>query len=86
MRPILCMGNQESKYFFWDLQKLEEGWDIGEEKPKKRRRKPKSGVSSENLSRLEDLRGVKVEGSASSDGAGGATRELPLSSSISVRC
>lgn len=83
MRPILCMGNQESKYFFWDLQKLEEGWDIGEEKPKKRRRKPKSGVSSENLSRLDDLRGgVKVESFASSDGAGGATREWAMSSSI----
>lgn len=25
MRPILCMGTQQSKYLFWDLQRLEEG-------------------------------------------------------------
>ena len=31
MRPMLCMANEESKYCFWDLQKLEEGWDAKDE-------------------------------------------------------
>lgn len=74
MRPILCMGNQESKFFFWDLQRLEEGWDPTDEKTKRKiGRKPKAGVSSENLNRLDDLR--RVESAPSSDGTGGATRK-----------
>ena len=28
---MLCMANEESKYCFWDLQKLEEGWDAKDE-------------------------------------------------------
>ena len=28
MRPILAMGNEMSKFYFWDLQKCEEGEDI----------------------------------------------------------
>ena len=79
MRPILCMGNQESKLFFWDLQRLEEGWEPGEEKkPRKGKggRKAKGGVSAENLNRLEDLRRGESAGSgASNDGTGSATRE-----------
>ena len=39
MRPILAMGNQSSKYFFWDLQRLEEGNDPRDEK--KNNRKPR---------------------------------------------
>ena len=27
VRPILCMGTQESQYLFWDMQRLEEGID-----------------------------------------------------------
>ena len=76
MRPILSMGNQESKFFFWDLQKLEEGWDPAEDKKMKKgekgRRKAKAGVSSENLDRLNDLRSESV----ASDGTGGATRKF----------
>lgn len=30
MRPVLAMGNTESTFRFWDLQKLEEGWNPGE--------------------------------------------------------
>ena len=74
MRPILCMGNQVSKYFFWDLQRLEEGCDPMDEKKSKkpRGRKAKAGVSSENLSRLDDLK--RAESVPSSEGTGGATR------------
>ncbi|KAK3719304.1 hypothetical protein LTR37_004523 [Vermiconidia calcicola] len=83
MRPILSMGNQESKFFFWDLQKLEEGWDPTEEKKKtkgeKRGRKPKATVNTENLSRLNDLRSESV----ASDGTGGAT-PMPSSTSNSA--
>ena len=74
MRPILCMGNQESKFLFWDLQRLEEGWDPADEKVKKKgSRKIKAGVSSENLNRLNDLK--RAESVPSSDGTGGATRK-----------
>lgn len=76
MRPIVSMGNQESKFFFWDLQKLEEGWDPAEEKKTRGKgkpgRKPKGSVSSENLDRLNDLR--RAESVPSSEGTG-ATRE-----------
>lgn len=30
MRPLLAMGNQESAFCFWDLQKLEEGYDASD--------------------------------------------------------
>lgn len=77
MRPILSMGNQESKFLFWDLQRLEEGTDPAEEKEAKARgkqaKKPKGSVSSEGLNRLDGLR--KGESVASSDGTG-ATRKL----------
>jgi polycomb protein EED len=80
MRPILSMGNQQSTFLFWDLQRLQEGWDPAEEKKKKgggtRGRKPKSGVSSENLNRLNDLR----SGSVASDGTGGTTRKFQMQS------
>ena len=74
MRPILSMGNQDSKFLFWDLQRLEEGSDPAEEKAFKKGRKAKSGVSSENLNRLDGLK--RGESVPSSDGTGGATREL----------
>lgn len=31
MRPLLAMGNDKSRFCFWDLQKLEEGYEAGEE-------------------------------------------------------
>lgn len=72
--PILCMGNQESKYFFWDLRKLEEGLDPGDEKKVKgrgkKRRKGIGSVVSENLKRLDDLRSTDSLGSE-----GGSTRK-----------
>ena len=78
MRPILSMGTQESKFLFWDLQRLEEGSDPSEEKVAKGKnkasRKPKGSVSSENLNRLDGLK--RGESVPSSDGTGGATREL----------
>ena len=77
MRPILCMGNQESKFFLWDLQKLEEGWDPSEEKKAKKRpgRKPKAGISSENLNRLDGLRKTESLPSSSDGNGGGGTRK-----------
>jgi polycomb protein EED len=78
MRPILSMGNQESKFLFWDLQRLEEGSEPAEEKvargKSKGSRKPKGSVSSENLNRLDGLK--RGESVPSSDGTGGVTREL----------
>lgn len=79
VRPILSMGNQESKYFFWDLQGLEEGMDPADENKAKGGRKPgkkaKAAVSSVNLDRLDDLR--RAESVPSSDGAtGSATRKF----------
>ena len=77
MRPILSMGNQLSKYVFWDLQRLEEGWDPTDEKKTKGRegrgKKAKGSVSSDNLNRLDGLR--RAESIPSSDGTGGATRK-----------
>ena len=81
MRPILSMGNQESKFLFWDLQRLEEGTDPVEEKVQKAKgkqaKRPKGSVNSENLNRLDGLR--RGESVPSSDGtAGGTTRKLLL--------
>lgn len=67
MRPILAMGNERSKYHFWDLQKLEEGYDASEipktkTKGKKGGRPPKqkkgvaTQVNQSNLDRLSELR------------------------------
>jgi polycomb protein EED len=83
MRPILSMGNQESKFLFWDLQRLEEGSDPADEKVLKKGRKPKGGVSSENLNRLDGLK--RGESIPSSDGTGGATRELTHIPTLSSR-
>ena len=69
------MGNQESKYYFWDLQRLEEGSDPAEEKKTKRPRgrKPKTGALFEGSGPLDDLR--RAESVLSSEGAGGSTRK-----------
>ncbi|EMC93292.1 hypothetical protein BAUCODRAFT_568121 [Baudoinia panamericana UAMH 10762] len=50
MRPMLAMGNEASKYLFWDLQKLEEGWDPDEDKnkAKKPRGRKKMGANAVN--------------------------------------
>lgn len=47
-RPILCMGDQRTRYSFWDLQRLEEGIDPLD-RPKRRaaRRKKGSNVLSD---------------------------------------
>ncbi|KAK5167071.1 uncharacterized protein LTR77_007801 [Saxophila tyrrhenica] len=85
MRPILSMGNQNSTFLFWDLQKLEEGWDPAEEKKKGRGRagkKAKQNVSSENLNRLGSVRSESVASDSKSTG-GGATPKLS-STSIST--
>ena len=68
------MGNQESKYYFWDLQRLEEGLDPAEDKKLKRPRgrKPKGGAMFDSLGPLADLK--RAESVQSSEGAGGSTR------------
>lgn len=71
MRPILVMGNEMSKYLFWDLQKCEEGEDIVVKKGKGGKKKKgavKNGVSAEGLDRLG---GLRRDGSVASDGASG---------------
>lgn len=90
MRPILAMGNEQSKFHFWDLQKLEEGYDASEEKKAKKLRgrkpgpKPKgvatTAVNKSNLDRLGELR---REQSGASEGAAGGTRMYSLSLSLS---
>jgi polycomb protein EED len=43
LRPILAMGDDKSRFMFWDLEKLEEGWSPEEERAlnvKKTGRKP----------------------------------------------
>lgn len=47
-RPILAMGNQLSKMYFWDLQTIEEGFGPGEDDVRKRGRKLKAGTKSSN--------------------------------------
>ncbi|TKA75026.1 hypothetical protein B0A55_04792 [Friedmanniomyces simplex] len=87
MRPVLAMGNEESRFLFWDLQKLEEGYDPDEEKVVKqpRRRKGKgvaasAQVNEGNLDRLGELR--RGESVAGSDAGAGTTD--PSSTSVSV--
>ncbi|KAK5699652.1 hypothetical protein LTR97_005781 [Elasticomyces elasticus] len=72
MRPILVMGNEQTKFHFWDLQKLEEGYDPNEipvKRPTGKKGKKKGGaasapVSEGNLDRLGELRrGESVAGS-----------------------
>lgn len=81
MRPILCMGTEQSKFYFWDLQDLEEGKAYVEEKSRKggRGKKGKASVSSENLNRLDGLRRAEsVASESTGTGAGKSTRESDL--------
>lgn len=82
MRPILSMGNQESTFLFWDLQKLEEGGDPAEEKKRGRGGKagwkPKSTISSENLNRLDEVRSESVASDGNTTGGGGTRESSPL--------
>lgn len=78
MRPVLCMGTEQSKFYFWDLQDIEEGRAYLEEKTRKggRGKKGKASVSSENLNRLDDLRRAEsVASESTGTGAGKRTRE-----------
>ena len=81
---MLCIGNQESKFFFWDLQKLEEGWDPAEEKSTKRKpgRKPKAGINSEALDRLG---GLKHSDSLGSGDAPGAETRMSRACNVNTR-
>ncbi|WPG98803.1 WD40-repeat-containing domain protein [Acrodontium crateriforme] len=74
MRPILAMGNQLSKFLFWDLQVLEEGIDLVDAaRLKKGRgsRKPKLGTITIDPA-LNRVSGLKRDTSIgmSSDGIG----------------
>lgn len=51
-RPMLVMGNIKARFSFWDLQKLEEGYDAEELTAKgKKRKKGVLGLAAANLSR-----------------------------------
>lgn len=65
MRPILSMGNQNSKYFFWDLQKLEEGYDPSEATRTKKsgRAKKTGGDKADNLNRFVREQNMGTESS-----------------------
>nr|POE87957.1 polycomb protein esc [Quercus suber] len=81
LRVILVMGTQQAKYLFWDLQRLEEGYDPSDEsvpttgKPRSRKGKGRANINSENLNRLEDLR--KGSHSLHSDTGESRTRKSP---------
>jgi polycomb protein EED len=50
-RPILAMGNELSKYSFWDLQRIEEGYELGDEaavKPVRKKRGRNAGETALN--------------------------------------
>lgn len=69
MRPILCMGNQESSFWFWDLQRLIEqgGATVTESssKPKAKRTK-KGSAAPQNFDSLDRVRGESVASDATS--------------------
>lgn len=70
MRPVLVMGNTRSKFFFWDLQKCEEGEEVVVKKGKggKRKRGATNAVNVEGLDRLGEL---KRDADVASDSASG---------------
>jgi len=71
MRPILVMGNEASRFYFWDLQKCEEGEEITKKGSKGGRKKSgkTAGLSVESLNRLGGLKNRDV--SVGSDAASG---------------
>jgi polycomb protein EED len=84
MRPILVMGNEASKFYFWDLKKCEEGEEIAMKKGSKggRKKQPKAaGLSVESLDRLGGSK--NRDASVGSDGASG-TYTLPRSHAQSI--
>lgn len=87
MRPILVMGNETSKFYFWDLQKCEEGEDIVKKGKGGRKKAVKGGLNVESLNRLG---GLRRDGSVASDSASGKSTS-PLTSapknsiSVSIR-
>ncbi|KAM0718699.1 hypothetical protein Q7P37_005770 [Cladosporium fusiforme] len=83
MRPILVMGNEMSKFLFWDLQKCEEGEEVVTKKGKGGRKKAgvKNGVSAEGLDRLG---GLKRDVSVASDGASAFNSANSASNSTSA--
>lgn len=74
MRPILVMGNETSKFYFWDLQKCEEGEDIVKKGKGGRKKAVKGGLNVESLDRLG---GLRRDGSVASDGASGKSFPAP---------
>jgi polycomb protein EED len=74
-RPILVMGNERSKFYFWDLQKCEEGEDITKKNRGGRKKTSKDGLDTESLDRLG---GLKRDVSAASDGASGTLPSPPI--------
>jgi len=77
MRPILVMGNETSKFYFWDLQKCEEGEDIVKKGKGGRKKAVKGGLNVESLNRLG---GLRRDGSVASDGASGKPSPNPFPS------
>ncbi|KAI6823508.1 WD40 repeat-like protein [Hortaea werneckii] len=89
MRPVLAMGNDKSRFCFWDLQKLEEGYEAGGKEEEEMRTAVAAGrkkgvaqpVNKMNLDRLSELRrqqGVEIGAEGSSSGA------EPSGTSVSV--
>ncbi|KAK4499130.1 hypothetical protein PRZ48_009642 [Zasmidium cellare] len=65
MRPILAMGNEQSAYSFWDLQRLDEGID-----PKERPKVKKTAASrAKGKGSKESSPAIRPNGLLSSDSA-----------------
>lgn len=71
MRPVLCMGTEQSKFCFWDLQDIEEGKAHIEEKTRRggKGKKGKASANSETSNRVDGLR--RAESVASESTAAG---------------
>ena len=71
--PILAMGNEKSAVYFWDLQRIEEGYDVAAEAHggKAKGRRKKGGVGA--AGRLGDAVGLAKgrEGSCGSNASSG---------------
>lgn len=85
MRPVLAMGNTESTFRFWDLQKLEEGWNPGE-RPKMRSSaggRPK-GIKGKSKKPSVQALSVTSESRQETPSGEGGTRMASLTLSVTV--
>lgn len=79
MRPILAMGNELSVYYFWDLQRLDEGIDP-KDRPKEKSRSKKTAPANDSKDPSPALRPHNL---LSSDSARSGTPSSMMSKNLS---